>query len=270
MQVSLKRRALNIATSGFFRLGMHDASRLRVFTFHSVQDHPDNNWHTSPKVFESQMRFLSEAGYRSLTIVEIADNWPGILERNEKGVAVTFDDGLLNNFTIASEILEKFGMKATFFITTENIGQQRNFPVSKGLEYFKDSPMMSWYDIRALHKKGFEIGSHGHSHDKIARMPESEALESVTMSKKIIESELNAEISSFAYPYGHIGAYAPWTREMLREAGFRAGCTQSGGALSDCNDLLELPRIGIRGYDSLEVFTHKVSGCYDFLRCLIR
>lgn len=268
MQVSLKRRALKIATSSLFGLRMHNASRLRVLTFHSVQDHSDNNWHTSPKVFENQMRYLFEAGYRSLTIDGIADNWPEILQSKEKTVAVTFDDGLVNNFTTASIILEKFGMKATFFITTENICKQRNFPVSKGLQYFKDSQMMSWDDIRALHKKGFEIGSHGHSHDMIARMPESEALESVTVSKRIIESELNAEISSFAYPYGHKGAYAPWTREMLREAGFKAGCTQSGGALSICNDPLELPRIGIRGYDSLEVFEHKVSGCYDFLRWL--
>jgi len=263
---TLRREMLKMAATGLFWLRMHDAHRLRIATFHSVQDHVDRNWHTPVKVFEDQMRYLAEAGYVTYTISELVAQWPGILHKNEKGIVITFDDGLLNNLTAAADILEKYAVKATFFISTENISHQRVRPVSSGLEYFKDTEMMSWNDLRELHKRGFEIGSHGHSHDMIAKMPEYLAREKVALSKQILESEVGVSIASFAYPYGHQGAYAPWTREMLVALGFRVGCTQSGGALSGCNDLLELPRIGIRGYDSAEVFMHKISGCYDFLR----
>jgi peptidoglycan/xylan/chitin deacetylase (PgdA/CDA1 family) len=268
MKLSLKSRSLKIITSGLFELGMHDVARLRILTYHSVQDHPDNKWHTPPKVFESQMRYLCDAGYRSYRIRDIIDQWPDILQCKEKAVALTFDDGLLNNFTIVRDILAKYNLSASFFISTENIGAERNFPVSQGLEYFRDTKMLCWDDIREMQRSGFEIGSHAHSHDMIAKMPNQLARENIAVSKLVIETELNTEIVSFAYPYGHKDAYAGWTGDLLRDLGFRAGCTQMGGALTERNDLFELPRIGIKGSDSLDVFKHKVSGAYDFLRWL--
>lgn len=254
-----------MAASSLYGLGLHDVHRLRIVTFHSIQDHVDRNWHTPVKVFEDQMRYLAEAGYVTYTISEIVAQWPDVLRKKEKGIAITFDDGLLNNLTFAADILNRFAVKATCFVSTENISHQRMSPVSSGLEYFKDTEMMSWSDLREMHKRGFEIGSHGHSHDMIAKMPETLARENIALSKQIIEPELGVSISSFAYPYGHKGAYTPCTRRILGELGFMAGCTQSGGALSVGDDLLELPRIGIRGYDSVEVFKEKASGCYDFM-----
>lgn len=265
---SLKNEAMRYFASGLFRMGINDIERLRILTFHSVQNHPDDHWHTPPKVFEEQMRFLCDSGYSNYRVMDIVNQWPYILQKKEKAVALTFDDGLLNNFTIVSDILMSFNMRATFFISTENIGNRRNLPISRGLEYFSDTRMLSWNDIREMHRRGFEIGSHSHTHDMIAKMPRPLALENIAASKRALEAELHAKIVSFAYPYGHINAYAGWTREILSELGFRAGCTQMGGALSDKADMFELPRIGIKGYDSLDVFIHKVTGSYDFLRWL--
>ncbi|MFA7059645.1 MAG: polysaccharide deacetylase family protein [Pedobacter sp.] len=268
MQRPLKSEALRLFASGLFRLGINGVDKFRIVTFHSIQYHPNDKWHTSPKVFESQMRFLSDSGYRTCRISDIVDQWPDILRSQEKTVALTFDDGLLNNFTIVAEILSKFNMRATFFISTENIGAERTFPVSQGLEYFRDTMMLCWDDIRVMQRSGFEIGSHAHSHDMIAKMPSQLAHKNIAASKRVIETELNTEIVSFAYPYGHKDAYAKWTGKILRDLGFRAACTQMGGALTVRNDLFELPRIGIKGSDSLDVFKHKVSGAYDFLRWL--
>jgi hypothetical protein len=102
----------------------------------------------------------------------------------------------------------------------------------------------------------------------IAQLSRKTAFENIATSKQKIEAELDARVTSFSYPYGRRDAYAGWTKAILSELGFRVGCTQRGGALSKDDDLLELPRIGIKGSDSLEVFKQKVSGCYDFLRCL--
>ncbi|HBA86936.1 MAG TPA: hypothetical protein DCZ75_02800 [Geobacter sp.] len=266
MRTSLKSGALRLAASALHKVGAFDARRLRILTFHSVQDHPKGKWHTPVAVFESQMRYLRDAGYRSYTVREIAGEWPEPALRREKGVALTFDDGLLNNFTVVCDILARYGLSATFFISTENVGVMRNPPVSRGLEYFRRTPMLNWDDVRELHKRGFEIGSHSHSHDLIAGMPRTKARENIAASKRVLETELGAEAVSFAYPFGHRSAFAPWTGKILGELGFRAGCTQMGGPLSEDHDLLELPRIGIKGSDSQEVFRQKVSGSYDFVK----
>ena len=265
MKLPLKSELLRIMAGGISGLHLCRSARLRIMTFHSVQDNADERWHTPSQVFESQMRYLYEAGYHTCTISSIAMQWPDIL-KTEKVVALTFDDGLINHFTIVRDILTKFNMTATFFISTENIGRQRKCPISPGLSYFRNISMLSWDDIREMYLCGFEIGSHSHSHDLIAKLSKPEAFKNIATSKQMIESELGVRVNSFAYPYGHKNAFAGWTRDVLSELGFIAACTQEGGALSMHHDLLELPRIGIKGNDSLDVFIRKVNGCYDFLQ----
>jgi peptidoglycan/xylan/chitin deacetylase (PgdA/CDA1 family) len=258
--------ALRLTGATLHRLGVGDAQRLRILTFHSVMEHPKGEWHASPSIFARQMCYLRDAGYRTYSIKEIVEQWPQLAQRKEKAVALTFDDGLLSHCTVVCDILSSFKMRATFFLTTENINSKRSPPVSSGLHYFNDCLMLSWDDVRAMHRRGFEIGSHAHSHDLIAQMSEAVALENISTSKRLIERELNETITSFAYPYGHKSSYAEWTAKILKKVGFTVGCTQMGGALSPNDDLFELPRVGIRGNDSLEVFRQKVSGSYDFLR----
>lgn len=266
MKKSLKSDAVRILSSVVDNIGANDTQRLRILTFHSVQDHHQNEWHTSLFNFKMQMQYLFDSGYRTYTIKQIVEQRDFLLNCKEKAVVLTFDDGLLNNYTYVCDILSSFNMNATFFISTENISDQRIPPISKGLMYYHDCLMLSWSDVREIHKSGFEVGSHSHSHDLLAQMPQSLARENVAISKRLLDAELNAPITSFAYPYGHKSAYSGWTKNVLRELGFKAGCTQMGGAVSSSDDLLELPRIGIRGSDSLEVFRQKVTGCYDFLR----
>jgi peptidoglycan/xylan/chitin deacetylase (PgdA/CDA1 family) len=44
-----------------------------------------------------------------------------------KCIAITFDDGYADNYSIAKPLLEKYNLPATFFITSKNIGLQKEF-----------------------------------------------------------------------------------------------------------------------------------------------
>ena len=88
--------------------------------------------HVSADDFDAQMRLLSKTG----RVSSLTD----LLDESQRGspvggrVAVTFDDGFENNYSVAFPILQRHGVPATFFLTTGFIGTSRVFWVDK-LEY---------------------------------------------------------------------------------------------------------------------------------------
>jgi len=75
--------------------------------------------------FEAQMRFLRGRLQPLRLIDAIGALRLGGLSRNS--VAVTFDDGYLNNFTLGGPILERFSIPATVFLATGHITSGRLF-----------------------------------------------------------------------------------------------------------------------------------------------
>src|SRR5215469_14861230 len=63
---------------------------------------------------------------------------------NNKIVILTFGDGWKNQFTAAKPILERYGFKASFFVTCTFVG----LPLR-----------MNWQDIVSLYHDGNDIGS---------------------------------------------------------------------------------------------------------------
>jgi peptidoglycan/xylan/chitin deacetylase (PgdA/CDA1 family) len=64
-------------------------------------------------------------------------------------VFLTFDDGGVTFFSPIAEMLERFGWRGHFFITTDRIGE---------------SGFLSETQLRELHRRGHVIGSHSCSH----------------------------------------------------------------------------------------------------------
>ena len=110
---------------------------------------------------------------------------------NEAGskpqLILTFDDGHQSDFDIVFPLLKDAGATATFFIVPDFVGKKGH---------------MTWDDIRALHQGGMEIGSHSFSHPDFRTLSDVEAEYELSASKATIEQEINAEVSSFAFPFG--------------------------------------------------------------------
>ena len=68
----------------------------------------------------------------------------------DKTVVLTFDDAVKSHCTFVGPLLKEYGFGATFFITQEWMKDKEN--------------SMSWEDVAALHKMGFEIGNHSWTH----------------------------------------------------------------------------------------------------------
>jgi peptidoglycan/xylan/chitin deacetylase (PgdA/CDA1 family) len=234
----------------------------RILAFHSIDNGINPLLHESPRNFEEQIRYLAENEYKSYRVADLVTGFPDIIEQ-KKIIVLTFDDGIANFRATVCPILKKYGMTATFFIPTAYIENERRQPCLKGLEVYNQYQMVSWQDLREMSDEGFEIGAHSHTHPKISQLTKESAKDEIERPKLILEDKLGSRIRSFAYPFGRMDAFAPWTREFLANAGYVAGCTMMSRALSSEDDLLELPRTDVNGFDTLQQFIMKLNGDYD-------
>lgn len=74
----------------------------------------------SPIRFRQQMLYLKD----HYQIVRFEDDWNAL---DTDAVAVTFDDGYLDNLTYAVPILEELGVPATMFVSTGGLDQRKEF-----------------------------------------------------------------------------------------------------------------------------------------------
>ena len=107
-------------------------SKITTLAYHRVYDTGDTC--TDPYVcikkanFDKQMKYLSDNNYFSLSLMELYMYLKGNLQI-EKGVVITLDDGYL--FKAADEVLDKYKLNATMFVTS---GVFKNFEQFKGLK----------------------------------------------------------------------------------------------------------------------------------------
>lgn len=104
-----------------------------VLTYHRILDlncveYPfdEDLVSASPAEFDWQMKFIAE-NFRPERLEVLLD----MSRQNQPipagSVAITFDDGFLDNYTVAYPILRKYGVPATFFVTTDFV--DRNQPI---------------------------------------------------------------------------------------------------------------------------------------------
>ncbi len=111
----------------------------------------------------------------------------------------------------------------------------------------------SWDQVRQVVDldSTLTIGSHGHSHQKLAGLDEGSQRHELIESKRILESRLGREVAALAYPYGWSGAYTPQTKALAAEAGYRlAFAAIEGVNRPDTLDPYEIRRLGVGSGDS--------------------
>lgn len=106
------------------------ARRATILRYHSVSTEADGTHlcldpglAVTPADFDAQCAFLREH-YRVISLDDMVDCLAHGRQMPPRSVALTFDDGYLDNFTHAFPILRKHGLSATFYLTTGCIDNQ--------------------------------------------------------------------------------------------------------------------------------------------------
>ena len=107
-------------------------SDLIILCYHGVTDYKSkgienyNLKHINYKLFEKQIKKIKK-NYVALSMNEVVMYIREKIKFPKNSLAVTFDDGFKNNYTIAAPILEKYGIQSTFYLSTGFIETEKMF-----------------------------------------------------------------------------------------------------------------------------------------------
>jgi len=172
-------------------------------------------------VFEQQMRYLKENGYRVIGPEELLDFMDYRKAIPKNAVMITVDDGYRSIYNVAYPILKKYGFTATLFIYIDYVGVS--------------GKAMTWDLLRELKQEGFYIGSHSVAHSDLSRKKRTEdekaylarLKEEIFRSKAIIDQKLNQDTLIFSYPFGRRNQTVI---SLSRQAGYKLAVTVDRGS----------------------------------------
>ena len=129
---------------------------IPVFTLHSV----------NPSKFESQLKYLSQNSYNTVTSEQLYNCLIGESKIEERTIALTFDDGWQNLYTVVFPLLKKYNLNATCFLIPNLIETNKNVRgVSPNLVVPDSDIMCTWQEIAEMHESGFiDFQSHSMNH----------------------------------------------------------------------------------------------------------
>jgi peptidoglycan/xylan/chitin deacetylase (PgdA/CDA1 family) len=119
---------------------------------------------------------------------------------------------------------------------------------------------MNWDEVRALHGKGFEIGSHTVDHPILTRIPASRLEHELRESKRVVELETGAPCRTVAYPNGSRDDVSQQVIDAAKAAGYELGFTVSERFSSPGEDSLALSRVCVQGHLPVSFFRFRASG----------
>lgn len=200
----------------------------RILMLHQVTaQQPASGMNLPPEKFEQLLILLKKKNLTTVTMSE----WMAQAQQpqGERIVALTFDDGFLDNFTEAFPLLEKYQAKATIYLAP----------------HFAAIEKMQPEHISLMANSGLvEFGAHTMTHPNLNNISDEQAQAEIIASKQWVAEHLG-HCQHFAYPFGR---FSPKHMDMVKAAGFvSAVSTKKRVEVFSVNKQYCLPRISIGG-----------------------
>ncbi|HXA53406.1 MAG TPA: polysaccharide deacetylase family protein [Solirubrobacteraceae bacterium] len=230
-----RRRSVILGYHGVARASRrHDLSMLLV----------------SPTRFRAQIELLLDAGFRFTTVAQLAELANGH-EPPPGYAAISFDDGMRNNLTVAQPILRSYGIAATVYVTIGFISATSPWVGARG-----DNRMLSEPELRELAGAGWELGAHTLTHPDLSRLDYRSCRREIEASREALEQIGGVPVRTFAYPFGHRG---PAAVAAARDSGLIAAVATGRGSWNP----YELQRAMIGAIDPTPVVVLKLADRYE-------
>lgn len=239
------------------------ARHLPVLMYHHISPAPGLVT-ISPATFRAQMAWLAEAGWKALSTGEIEAFYRGE-PLPAKSVAITFDDGYLDNWLHAHPVLAEFGLTAHLFLVTDWLGDgpprttgecpNHNTCKQRIAQSERDSVMLRWSEVEAMAGAGtFAFHSHTHTHTRWDRELSGNA-RLAAMERELSESaatlrqRLGTCSSHLCWPQGY---YQPEYIDLAQRQGFQFLYTTKRLPNRRAGSALEIGRISTKEREEVD------------------
>tara|TARA_B110000027_G_scaffold130738_1_gene153976 strand:- start:509 stop:1342 length:834 start_codon:yes stop_codon:yes gene_type:complete len=177
---------------------------IRILIYHDIKTK------IQKELFQNQINALSKK-YDFISPKEFED----IIKKGKvkgKKILLSFDDGFKSNRIVAESILNKYGIKALFFIISDFFDLNTHsltynkiikniYPNGPKLDELSEP--MNRDDIQFLINTGHSIGCHTATHKMLSKIIEtSELNKELIQSKDHLEKTFNIKIKHIAFPFG--------------------------------------------------------------------
>ena len=206
------------STDGRTEASLVDAAPIvPVIQYHMIDVPPRGarvrGGYTPPKRFAKQMTYLKRRGFIFYTAAELMESFRKNGKFPERGLAITFDDGCMDNYINAFPVLRELRIKATMFVVPSCIGETNSKTLPAGEP---PRPHFTREQMLEMSKSGVEFGSHSMNHRLLHEIPLNEARYEIESAKGHLEDLLQQPCKTFAYPAGY---FTPEVERVIENAG---------------------------------------------------
>lgn len=210
--------------------------KVPVLYYHYVGNNPNpkdlqrNALSISPDKFAEQMKYLKDNGFTSISYDTLYAALRKQATLPSKPIILTFDDGYIDFYYNAYNILRQHGLSATVFVPTGLVGQPS---------------YLTWDMIKEMYSSGLiKYGAHSVHHYHLASLSSDSAFSEIMDSKKALQDALGIPINIMAYPYGETNGGVV---SLVQKAGYIGAIGTWASKLQSEGTIYNSPRLRISG-----------------------
>lgn len=225
-----------------------DQAQVPILMYHYVSELPPNpdryrrDLTVLPENFEAQLQYLADAGYHTITLTDLALHLTQGYPLLARPIVLTFDDGYRDAYEIVFPLLLDYGFTGTFFVLATPA-------------HFESPNYLTWAQMKEMADAGMEIQAHGRDHVDLRGRSHDYLVYQILGIQEAIKYHTGRLPRFFCYPSGQYDANVI---AVLKAAGYWGAVTTEWGKVHTWDDLFEMPRVRIRGSDTLESFIGKL------------
>lgn len=140
---------------------------------------------TNIELFKTQMQYIKDRGYTTLTFDELEDN----CSYCSNAVLITFDDGWVSNYTEIFNYMKDMNIKYNIFLEAGNVGSNPEY--------------LTWDMVREMIESGIVgFGAHTYTHPDMSDISKIDPQKEFFEANKKITDETGIIPRDFCYPFG--------------------------------------------------------------------
>lgn len=223
--------------------------KVPILMYHYISTPPENadkyrlDLSVTPAEFERQMTYLAENGYETVSLYDLSLAISAKRDLPEKPVIITLDDGYVDNYENALPILQKHGLRATFFVVTQFVDEGR-------VGY------LTWDMVKEMSAAGMSIEPHSKTHPDLSGAERDFVIYEMLGSQQTIAAHIGSTPRFFCYPGGR---YDQQTMDIAAELDLWGAVTTADGQWHGFDNRYEWSRVRMRNSTTLPEFAAMIA-----------